>query len=182
MNENTDETVEETTENNSQEEEVTEETNESSEDDSEESTETEKKVDWQARALKAEKLIEKNKNKAKKDKQKGKSADSSSEVTLARLETRGVMEKEDQEYVLRVAKLEGTSPIEALDDPIVQDRLKANEKARKSEGASPKGNNRGRGAQNEVDIAVKKYKKDGTLPENNPALTVKILNKLNKEQ
>jgi len=175
--ENAEETVEET-----QEEEVIEMEGESEEADESDTQEADD-IDWEARAIKAEKLIEKNKDKVKKAKEskKEQSGDSVSDVILARLETRGVMETEDQDYVLRVAKLDGVSPIEALKDPVVQDRLKANEKARRSENANPTANNRGRGAQDEVDIAVKKFKKDGTLPDNNPSLTVKILKKLKQE-
>lgn len=178
MNEKNDEVVEEATDEKPQEE-VTEAKDDSSENESEEAEEV---VDWEARALKAEKLIQKNKDKVKKNKTKAKTEDDGSDITLARLETRGVMESDDQEYVIRFAKLEGISPIEALKDPIVMDRISANQKSRKSDGANPSGNNRGRGAQNEVDVAVKKYKKDGTLPDNNPALTVKVLNKLKNEQ
>lgn len=100
------------------------------------------------------------------------------EITLSRLEVRGVMEKEDQEYVLRFAKSEGVSPIDALEDPIVKDRLKANERSRNSEKATPRSNNRTADTTDEVDMWVKKYQKTGELPENNPALTSKILDKL----
>ena len=107
-------------------------------------------------------------------------SETTDEVTLSRLEVRGVMEQEDQEYVLRFAKAEGISPIEALRDDIVQDRLKANKRKRDSENATPRGNNRAGNTEDEVDTWVRKYKKDGSLPENNPALTSKILDKLAK--
>ena len=100
------------------------------------------------------------------------------DAVLSRLETRGVMEADDQNYVLRFAKSEGISPIEALSDSIVQDRLKANNLARTSVEATPKSNNRANTVQNEVDVAVKKFEKDGTLPDGNPVLTSKILKRL----
>ena len=84
--------------------------------------------------------------------------------------------------MLRFAKLEGVSPVEALNDSIVKDRLEANKKARKSAGANPKGNNRGAGSKDEVTEGIRKFKKDGSLPENNPALTVKILKKLKESE
>jgi len=165
---NYEETVEETTETPKEVEETTEEPTEESE---EETTE----VDWEARALKAERAIEKSKKKAKDTPKKEETTD---DAVLSRLETRGVMEADDQTYVLRFAKSEGISPIEALSDSIVQDRLKANNLARTSVDATPKSNNRANTVQNEVDVAVKKFEKDGSLPDGNPALTAKILKRL----
>ena len=165
---NYEETVEETTET----PEVVEETTEEPTDESEEET---TEVDWEARALKAERAIEKSKKKAK---DTPKREESTNDAVLSRLETRGVMEADDQNYVLRFAKSEGISPIEALSDSIVQDRLKANNLARTSVEATPKSNNRANTAQNEVDVAVKKFEKDGTLPDGNPVLTSKILKRL----
>ena len=164
---NYEETVEETTETPEVVEETTEEPTEESE---EETTE----VDWEARALKAERAIEKSKKKAK-DTPKKEEAD---DAVLSRLETRGVMDADDQNYVLRFAKDNNLTPVDALKDLIVIDRLASNAKARTSVEATPTSNNRANTAQNELDVAVKRYDKDGTLPDNNPALTAKILKKL----
>ena len=153
-------------------EEVVEETTEEPTEESEEET----TVDWEARALKAERAIEKSKKKAK-DAPK-KEAPAADDAVLSRLETRGVMEADDQNYVLRFAKAEGISPIEALSDPIVIDRMKANEKARTSVDATPRSNNRANTTQDEVAVAVKKYEQSGELPDGNPALTAKILKRL----
>ena len=165
---NYEETVEETTETPEVVEETTEEPTEESE---EETTE----VDWEARALKAERAIEKSKKKAK---DTPKREESTNDAVLSRLETRGVMEADDQNYVLRFAKDNNINPVDALTDVIVIDRLKANNLARTSVEATPKSNNRANTAQNEVDVAVKKFEKDGTLPDGNPALTAKILKRL----
>ena len=165
---NYEETVEETTETPEVVEETTEEPTEESE---EETTE----VDWEARALKAERAIEKSKKKAKDTPKREESTD---DAVLSRLETRGVMEADDQNYVLRFAKAEGISPIEALSDPIVIDRMKANEKARTSVDATPRSNNRANTTQDEVAVAVKKFEQSGELPDGNPALTAKILKRL----
>ena len=165
---NYEETVEETTET----PEVVEETTEEPTDESEEET---TEVDWEARALKAERAIEKSKKKAK---DTPKREESTNDAVLSRLETRGVMEADDQNYVLRFAKAEGISPIEALSDPIVIDRMKANAKARTSVDATPRSNNRANTTQDEVAVAVKKFEQSGELPDGNPALTAKILKRL----
>ena len=162
--------VEETTTENSPEEEATEDTTEGSEATEEESQE---EIDWQARALKAEKAIEKAKKK-----QKSEPKESVEDLTLARLEARGVLNQDDQEYVLKYAKVEGINPIEALQDEFVQERLKANERTRKSAQATPKGNNRAGTSTDDVNIWVKRYKQNGSLPEGNPALTAKVLDAL----
>jgi hypothetical protein len=103
------------------------------------------------------------------------------ELTLTRLEVRGVMEQSDQDYVLRFAKAEGVSALEVLNDPIVKDRLAANKRERESATATPRGNNRASNQVDEVAAAVRKYKQTNELPENNPALTSKILKELKKE-
>lgn len=157
-------------------EETTEESTEESGSEDEKYTETEKQL--YARAKKAEKRLKELESK-KEDKTSDKSSkEEVSDALLSRLEVRGVLEKEDQDYVLRFAKSEGLSPIDALNDSIVQDRLKANERKRKSADATPRSNNRTGSKADEVDAAVRQFKKDGTLPENNPALTSKILDRL----
>lgn len=134
-------------------------------------------IDWKERALKAEKAIEKAKAKAKEGGNKEKKAESSDEVTIARLEARGILHPEDQQYILKYAKVEGMHYLEALEDELVKDKLDRNKKVRLSAQAAPKGNNRAPGAQNDVDAAVKKFEKDGTLPDN-PALVAKVMKAL----
>ena len=153
-------------------EEVVEETTEEPTEESEEET----TVDWEARALKAERAIEKSKKKAK-DAPK-KEAPAADDAVLSRLETRGVMEADDQNYVLRFAKDNNVNPVDALKDDIVIDRLAANEKARTSVDATPRSNNRANTTQDEVGVGVKKYEQSGELPDGNPALTSKILKRL----
>lgn len=156
-------------------------TEEAAADEKEEATEekndeyTEREKQLYARAKKAEDELKKLKKEPKEEK-----AEANNEVTISRLEIRGVMEKEDQDYVLRFAKNEGMSPIEALNDPIVKDRLEANKRQRNSAAATPKANNRANQQENEVDAWVRKYKKDGSLPDGNTALTAKILDRLAK--
>ncbi len=138
--------------------------------------ETTEDIDWKERALKAEKAIEKAKAKAK-DAPKEKKAESSDEVTIARLEARGILHPDDQAYVLKFAKNEDMHYLEALEDELVKDKLDRNKKLRLSAQAAPRGNNRAPGAQNDVDAAVKKFEKDGTLPDN-PALIAKVMKAL----
>ena len=153
-------------------EEVVEETTEEPTEESEEET----TVDWEARALKAERAIEKSKKKAKEAPKK--EAPAADDAVLSRLETRGVMEADDQNYVLRFAKDNNVNPVDALKDDIVIDRLAANAKARTSVDATPRSNNRANTTQDEVAVAVKKFEQSGELPDGNPALTSKMLKRL----
>lgn len=176
--ETTDSSNSDTSEETTEEESTTEETKEESKE--KKHTDSEKKL--YARATKAEKELKELKSKYEKTESSDKgSKEEVTEATLARLENRGVMEKEDQDYVLKFAKNNDLSPIDALNDEIVQDRLKANERKRKSADATPKSNNRTGDKESEVDAAVRKYQKTGELPENNPSLTMKILRKLKEE-
>jgi len=142
----------------------------------EEEDNAEDSIDWKERALKAEKAIEKAKAKGKTEPKK---AESSDEVTIARLEARGILHPDDQSYVLRFAKSEGMHYLEALEDELVKDKLDRNKKLRLSAAAAPKGNNRAPGEMNEVAAAVKRYEKDGTLPDN-PALVAKVFKAIKK--
>lgn len=112
-------------------------------------------------------------------KPKPKKTESGDEVIAARLEARGILNAEDQAYVLKYAKVEGIHYLEALDDELVKDRLDRNKKARLSAQAAPRGNNRAPGAQSDLDAAIKKYERDGTLPDN-PALIVKVMKAIKK--
>lgn len=113
--------------------------------------------------------------KKKKADKEAKTVSDISEATIARLENRGVMNTEDQDYIIRFAKAEGISPIEALENDIVKDRLAYNEKERKSSQAGSGVNNRQVDQGDELTAWVREYKKSGKLPENRPDLIVKIL-------
>lgn len=176
-NENNDsQNVEQENENSTNENEEEESNTEGEEESKEkpEYSENEKKL--YARAKKAEEELKKLKSETPEKK------DSSDDVILTRLEVRGVMEKEDQDYVLRFAKAEGKNPLDVLNDDIVKDRLEANKRKRDSAKATPRSNNRTNNKEDEVAMWVRKYKNDGSLPDNNPALTSKILSKLREEE
>lgn len=172
---NYDQDVEETTTQNSPEEDTTEDVESTDESPEVEETEEREEIDWKERALKAEKAIEKAKKKEKKAPQ-----ETTEDLTIARLEARGILDARDQNDVLKYAKAEGISPIEALDDEFVQAKLAHNKKQRLSVQATPKGNNRANNTQDEVDVYVKRYKEKGAsaLPENNPRLVTAVLRKL----
>lgn len=102
----------------------------------------------------------------------------SEDALLARLENRGVMESEEQEYVIKFARAEGISPIEALSDEVVKDKLAFFKKQREVKASTYVAPNRTGGKVDEVDKWVARYRKDGSLPDGNPALISKILDKL----
>lgn len=147
-----------------------------------EETQTAEDIDWKAEALKekarrekAEATIEKAKTKGKTEPKK----ESGEDVTIARLEARGILNADDQAYILKYAKVEGVHYLEALEDDFVKDRLDRNKRERLSASAAPRGNNRAPGDMNDVSAAVKRFEKDGTLPDN-PALVAKVMKALKK--
>ncbi len=96
-----------------------------------------------ARKQRAETQIERLKRELADEKAKNsKPASNSDDALLARLELRGVTDADDQADVLKFAKLEGLSPIEALNDPFMKARLAHNEEARKARQSSPAPSNR----------------------------------------
>lgn len=185
-NENLDSINEETVEEETIDEEESSEGDEPVEDETESTTDDDDEAKQQRREstidrLKKERDEAKSKlaeYESKKEEKKNSKVD---DALLARLENRGVMESEDQEYVIKFAKVEGISPIDALQDSVVQDRLTRFKKDREQKESTVSSNNRTGQKSNEVDRWVKKYKRDGSLPDNNPSLTSKILDKLKTE-
>jgi hypothetical protein len=94
------------------------------------------------------------------------------------LRIEGVSDKEAQDWVIKFAKDADILPVDALKDGFVQDKLaylKRQKEAKASTFSSP---NRTGTKVDEVAKAVARYKKDGSLPDNNPALTSKVLDSL----
>jgi hypothetical protein len=150
-------------------------------DEPEESDDSEEEIDWKERALKAEKAIEAAKKKAKEAKKDTPKSEANSEDTdRLRLEVRGVMEKEDQDYVLKYAKAEGISPIEALSEEFIKDKLAYFTKQRTQKAATSAPSGRTSSGSGNVDALVRKFQKDGSLPDD-PAMVRKIFNKLHQE-
>ena len=163
-----------------EEQETSEEPEESTEEQSEEQSEDEDVETLKERLRKAEAAIEKSKQKAKKERKAPSKSEEVNDAVLARLEFRGVTEPEDQQYVLRVAKAEGMSPVEAAQIDFVQDRLNANKRAREQKAATPKSSKRTGSGGTDIDALVRKYEERGELP-NNPKLVTQILNRLTKK-
>jgi len=105
-------------------------------------------------------------------------APTANDALLARLENRGVMDKDAQEYVIKFAKAEGISPIDALSDEVVKDKLAFFKKVKEQRASTFQSPNRTGGKIDDVEKWVAKYKKDGSLPEGNPKLVSKILDRL----
>lgn len=83
--------------------------------------------------------------------------------------------RDDIKDVKEYADYKKISLSEALESPIVKMTLKENAVKREQRASTIKSPNRTGGQVDELARAVAKYKKDGTLPDNNPALTSKIL-------
>ena len=164
---------EETTEETTPEEDVEETTEEDTQEDTQEDK-TEEDVDWKERALKAERAIEKAKKKGKVQKEE---VSSPEEIARLKLKVEGVKEDEDIDYVLRVAKAEGVDAVEAAKLDFVQDKLAHNKRQRQSAQATPRSNNRTNTQANEIDVWVRRYQKDGSLPDD-MALTAKVMDAL----
>lgn len=88
---------------------------------------------------------------------------------LARLENRGVMHPDDQAYVIKFAKADGISPIDALKDQVVKDRLESNKKTRLQNKSTPTPSNRVGKVTKNLDYWINK----GTLP-SDPDLAEKV--------
>lgn len=176
VNDNTEvveEVVEETTEDTTREEEdsTTTDNNEVEEDDSK------KRAQSQIDRLKKERDEAKAELAKYKTGNKESNSDSN-DALLARLENRGVLDPKEQEYVIKFAKVEGINPIDALNEEVVKDKLAFFKREREARASTFVAPNRTGTKVDEVDKWVARYKKDGSLPDGNPALISKILDKL----
>lgn len=95
--------------------------------------------------------------------------DAENHALLARLESRGVMHPVDQSYVIKFARAEKISPIEALKDQVVIDRLASNKEARLKKKSTPVPSNRTGKVTKNIDYFIRK----GTLP-SDPELAEKV--------
>lgn len=86
--------------------------------------------------------------------------------------------RDDIKEVVEYAKYKNISLSEALESPIVKMTLKENSVKREQKASTITSPNRTGGKVDEVERALAKYKKDGTLPDNNPALVSQILKRL----
>lgn len=87
-----------------------------------------------AEAAKWRAIAERNKDKIQK---KEEPAVPNDDAILARLEARGVVDLEAQNYLLSAAKREGKHPVELLSDPYFKDRIAAMTQQREKQDATP---------------------------------------------
>lgn len=105
-----------------------------------------------------------------KSSEKGHSKDQKSvvsdEVTLARLEARGVIDQDIQEYLFTAAKREGKNPVELLSDEYFIDRIASMKKAKEKAAATPSPNNRTGRTDHSTDVGywVEQAKKGVSAP------------------
>ena len=95
------------------------------------------------------------------------------DATLARLEIRGVTDHEEQQYVLRFAKSEGISPVEALSDEVVKDKLAFMKKNKAEKRSSQTPGNRVGVTAKSVDYYISKNE----MPKD-PVMAEKVQNEL----
>lgn len=134
-----------------------------SEDDSDEDDKEEDNNGDKVTISKEEYNILRTKNRIKEKKEKsGDSNSNSDELTIARLEARGVLHPDDQKKVIKLAKILGIGAIEALSDPDVKFALEKDKKARLLNKAT-KINSKGGGSNNNSQD-VKWYIEKGIVP------------------
>lgn len=118
----------------------------------------------------------KRENQELKDKLASQTTGLSIEDTLA-ITSSGI-HKDDLREVVEYAKYKNISLSEALEAPVVKMTLKENIQKRERKASTITPTNRTGTQVDDVERAVARYKKDGTLPDNNPALVSKILDRL----
>lgn len=94
---------------------------------------------WRERLKKAggEEDAGQGKGSSKKDGQESNSEEVVSDVTLARLEARGILDADIQNYLITAAKREGKSPVDLLSDSYFTDKIAAMKRDREQEAARP---------------------------------------------
>jgi hypothetical protein len=111
----------------------------------------------------------------------GSSTSNSEDVTRARLEARGILDEDEQDEVMRAAKLLGVSPIKALDDDIVKGKLKAMRDQKATKEATPAPGSRGGGTTDNIGRLADKAFETGELPRD-PALRQKVREEMKRRK
>jgi len=134
-----------------------------SEDDSDEDEKEEDNNGDKVTISKEEYNILRTKNRIKEKKEKSENSDSNSEdLTIVRLEARGILHPEDQKKVIKLAKILGINAVDALSDPDVKFALEKDKKARMLNKAT-KTTSKGGGSNNNSQD-VKWYIEKGIVP------------------
>lgn len=103
------------------------------------------------------------------------------ETQLDYLDLKGITESEDVKVIEAIIKRTGMTVREALKDDYVTSKLKANQEAREVKNAMPSSTKRGESQSDGFDIALAKFEKDGTLP-NDFEMRKRVVNaRLDKE-
>lgn len=102
----------------------------------------------------------------------------SDDVTLARLEARGILDTDIQNYLLTAAKREGKNPVDLLSDSYFQDKVAAMQREKEQESARPTPSSRTgtNDRSNDLGFWMKQAEK-GKLPPDR-AMREKVLSKL----
>lgn len=113
------------------------------------------KLDKSKISKEAEKIVEKQKKTGDLD-----------ETQLDYLDLKGISEEEDIKIIERHVQRTGETVRQALKDDYVQSKLKANKDKRDVSEATPSTNKRGTGSgADTVAVALAKFERDGTLPD-----------------
>lgn len=83
---------------------------------------------------------------------------STEDPMLARLEARGFLDKEEQELIIRAAKLDGVTPIEAAQDELVLEKIERMRKVKKASRAIDGSSGGSRPAKKDVDYYIRNNK------------------------
>ena len=145
--------------------------------------EEEEPVNWKNEAAKwrriAEKKEKEDKEPAPKKEAPAPSQDSSDRLDRIELLALGVHEDEEQDFILKSAKVLDIAPAKALRNPVVSAHLKALREDRKTSNATPAPTKQTGRTSNNLDYLVQKAMKDGKLPDD-PALADKVEKELIK--
>jgi hypothetical protein len=110
------------------------------------------------------------------------STGNSEDVTRARLEARGILDEDEQDEVMRAAKLLGITPVKALDDDIVKGKLKAMRDQKATKEATPAPGSRGGGTSTDnIGRLADKAFETGELPRD-PALRQKVREEMKRRK
>lgn len=132
--------------------------------------------DWKADALKNRAINERLRKKIEggdEKKPEPQNIATSDDAQLARLEARGIMDSDAQNYLLSAAKREGKSPVELLNDPYFKDRIDAMTKDKERRGATPSPSNRTPETKKDVSFWVKQVQ-EGKPSSPDPAMRKQV--------
>lgn len=118
---------------------------------------------------------------SKEDNKAQESVASKEELDRFRLETKGIEDKAQQDFILKYAKLEDLSISEALNDDVVKAKLQKMNNQREKEGATLSPNNRtGKPREKSPEEMAREFETKGTMPKT-PEQRKAVLQELQKK-